>query len=119
MTVGLFVLVAFLAVALVAVITGEHLAMRHDLARRDKRETNLIRLITARLTTEDLAPGSELRAIRALTRDAVAAEAIARNGTDPDDLDELVEARRRATRRAVNEGYETPEGQPIVPSGSD
>lgn len=114
-----FGLIAFLASALVAVSAGGFIAQGKHLDRSEREKAAMFRVLTARLVTDELGPGAELRALRLLDRDArAAAPPVARtNGHAPDDLDEEIDTRRRRQLRDLEEGIRDDSGRIITPTG--
>lgn len=120
MTIGLLILVAFMALSLVAVCACALVAAGKDRDRLAEREARSFRLVTARLVTDELGPGAELRALRAMARDdavnsQLAAEPLV--GRLAED-DEMVERRSRRVARDTNEGLIDDRGDAIQPTGS-
>lgn len=120
MTVGLLILVGFMALALVACCALALVAAGKDRDRLYDRDRAQMRLITARLVTDELGPGAELRALIKLQREDVDAATLA---ADPligrhAETDEMVERRSRRQNRDINDGLIDDRGEPIHPTGS-
>lgn len=113
---ALFGLVAFLASVVAALGIGAFIAAGKGSQRDERWKREMFRVLTARLVTDELGPGAELRALRMLGRDAVRADTVASNGDEPS-VDEMVEQRRRSHARAVADGEVDDRGTPILPSG--
>lgn len=118
MLVALTITTCFLAVALVAVVAIVLAAANRDSARRVEQQATMLRAIIARSSTDELGPGAELRAYRALERDA---QRHARMGplvgSEVDSMDEMEKARDLRTSRAVADGLIDERGAHITPTG--
>lgn len=117
MTIGLLILAGFLALCLVGTCALALVAAGKDRDRLYDRDRAQMRLITARLVTDELGPGAELRALVKLQREDADAVSplIGRETAD----DEMIERRSRRQSRDVNDGLIDPgTGQPIQPTGS-
>lgn len=120
MIVLLGVLLALLTAAVVGSSVLISSTMNRHLDRSEREKAAMFRVLTARLVTDELGPGAELRALRLLSRDArAAAPPVARtNGHAPDDLDEEIdEGRRRRQLRDLEEGIRDDSGRIITPTG--
>lgn len=115
MTIGLLILAGWLASCVVALAVGAFIAFGKEGDRRERRERAMFQVVTARLVTDELGPGMELRALLKLRETDAADPLIGRETAD----DEMIERRSRRQSRDVNDGLIDPgTGQPIQPTGS-
>lgn len=115
-TISLLVMLGFAVSALVAVAVGTVIHAGHEAARRDRHEAMLLRLVTARVATEGLSPGSELKAARLLERDARASATHTDFDPDAELAVELDRDRHRAAR-LVAQSTDPGTGEPMTPTG--
>lgn len=113
-------LVAFLVVTVVAICALALVAAGKDRDRLYERDRAQFRVLTARLVTDELGPGAELRALLKLQRDDAAALPVAADPfVDRETVDdEMIERRSRRTNRDISDGLIDQTGNPIQPTGS-
>lgn len=117
---GLLILIGFLVVSIVAICALALVAGGKERDRLYDRDRAQMRLITARLVTDELGPGAELRALIKLQREdvdaatMVAEPLVGRHA----ESDEMVERRSRRESRDFNDGLVDERGEPIHPTGS-